>query len=159
MMNKNRDELRAQQWLESQGYTDILDLSIDNLDPPDFVANNRIGVEVRRLSWMTDTNRPNQAVEELEKPLEATISKILQEAVPPPGGYNVYLSCDLLRDALPQPRVTKKQVGQAVDEVVDILSDALQTGKSPVHWWTQLECGISIHFDSVLTSGPGKFTI
>ena len=159
MKNENPEELRAQQWLESQGYTDILDLSIANLDPPDFVVNNRIGVEVRRLSWMTDTNRHNQAAEELEKPLEAMISTILEEAGEPPGGYNVYLSCNLLRDTLPQAEVTKKLVGQAVDEFVDILSDALQSGKSPVHWWTQLECGLSIHFASVLTSGTGKFTL
>ena len=56
-MSKNCDELRAQQWLTSQGYTDIRDLSIDGKDPPDFVVNNRIGVEVRRLTWMTDTTR------------------------------------------------------------------------------------------------------
>ena len=33
-MSKNCDELRAQQWLKSQGYTDIIDLSIDGTDPP-----------------------------------------------------------------------------------------------------------------------------
>lgn len=49
-MNTNREEERARQWLESQGYTDILDLSQDGNDPPDFMVENRIAVEVRRLN-------------------------------------------------------------------------------------------------------------
>ena len=101
-MSANSDELRAKQWLESQGYTDILDLSRDSLDPPDFLVKKRIGVEVRRLNWMTDINRQNQGAEELERPLEKMIEKILKDAEDPPGGYIASVSCDLLRDTLPQ---------------------------------------------------------
>ena len=155
-MNENLEESRAKQWLEGQGCTDIRRPSED---PPDFVAGGCIAVEVRRLNWMTDTTKPNQGVEEIEHPLERTIRKILDEAGGPPGGYNVSVWCDLLYDALPKTRVTQKQVGKAVNEYVDFLSEALQSGGNPVKWRTQLECGISIHFYPTPTSKTGKFVL
>jgi len=51
---------------------------------------------------MTDTvTRKNQGAEELEKPLERTIGKVLEDAGKPPGGYSVDVSCDLLDISLP----------------------------------------------------------
>ena len=85
-MIQNIEEQREKQWLESQGHTDILYLSENNLDRPDFVVEKRIGVEVRRLNWMTDTTKPYKGAGELEKPLELTITEILKEAGEPPGG-------------------------------------------------------------------------
>ena len=158
-MSKNCDELRAQQWLKSQGYTDIIDLSIDGTDPPDFVVEKRIGVEVRRLNWMTDANRKNQGAEELEKPLEKMISKILEDAGEPPGGYSVEVSCDLLDDRLPPNKETLRQVGQAVDDYVDLLDKAVQSGGAPVDWQKQTECRIAMNFQPFATSDPGEFIL
>ncbi len=159
-MNQNIEEQRAKHWLESKGYIDILDLSIANLDPPDFVVEQRIGVEVRRLNWMTDTTKTNRGVEELEKPLEVTITALLKEAVEPPGGYNVFLSCLLPHDCLPPTRVTRKQVSRAIDEFVDYLNKAMQPGRRPhFSWATHLKCGITIWFDAALTSNTAKFEL
>lgn len=159
-MSENSDELRAKQWLEDQGYTDICDLSKDRKDPPDFVVANRIGVEVRQLTWMTDTTtRKNQGAEELEKPLERTIGKVLEDAGEPPGGYSVSVSCDLLDTCLPKTKTTRKQVGKAVDDYVAILDKALQSGGDPVSWWTHLECRLDVHFQPFSTSGPGEFIL
>ena len=156
-MSQNSDELRAEQWLKSQGYTDIYDLSVDGTDPPDLVVDNRIGVEVRRLTWMTDATRENQGAEEIEKPLEKTISKILEDAGEPPGGYSVSVSCDLLDTSLPKTKVTKRQVGQAVDDYVNILDKAVQSGGDPVSRQTRLKCRMDMHFQPFATSDTGEF--
>ena len=158
-MSKNEEEQRVQQWLKSQGYTDIRDLSRTNEDPPDFVVDNRIGVEVRRLNWMTDANGKNQGAEGLEKPLEKTISKVLEAVGEPPGGYSVEVSCDLLDTSLPETDETERQVGRAVDRYVKKLNKALQCGRAPVSWEKRLECKLDIHFQPFLTSEPGEFVL
>lgn len=158
-MSTNCDERRAHQWLKSQGYTDIRDLSVDGQDPPDFVVDGRVGVEVRRLNWMTDANTENQGIEEIEKPLERTISKILEDAGEPPGGYSVDVSCDLLDTSLPDTKVIRRQVGQAVDDYVKILDKALQSGKTSGSWGKRLKCRLDMHFQHFLTPGPGKFIL
>lgn len=158
-MNQNSDERRAEQWLKSQGYTDIRDLSADGQDPPDFVVDGRVGVEVRRLNWMTDANRKNQGIEEIEKPLEKTIRKVLKDVGEPPGGYSVDVSCDLLATSLPEPAVTRKQVKQAVEECVEILNKALQSGEAPERLWAHLKGGLDKHFHPFSAPGPGRFIL
>ena len=159
-MSENSEEQRARQWLEDQGYTDICDLSKDRKDPPDFAVANRIGVEVRQLTWMTDTaTRENQGAEELEKPLERAICKVLQDAGEPPGGYSVSVSCDLLETFLPKPKVTRQQVGKAVDDYVAILDKAWQSGGDPESWRAHLKCKLDMHFQPFSTSGPGEFVL
>lgn len=157
-MNENCEELLAKEWLESRGYTDIRDLSKERKDPPDFVVENRIAVEVRRL---TDANATKGKGSGIDKPLEDIISKILEEAGEPPGGHNVYVSSGLLDDELPPSKVTKKQVKQAVDEYTEILSEAFsQSGGNPVRELTRLECGkFSHHFCPSPTSETGKFVL
>lgn len=158
-MDQNSEEQRTKQWLTSQGYTDICDLSRINADPPDFFVDNRIGVEVRRLTWMTDATRKNQGTEEIEKPLERTISKVLEDAGAPPSGYSVAVSCDMLDTFLPEAKVTRKQVGEAVHDYVEILNEALQSWGDPVSWQTQLECRLAMHFYPFSTTGAGEFTL
>ncbi len=158
-MRKNYDERRAFQWLKSQGYTDIRDLSSDGLDPPDFVVDGRIGVEVRRLNWMIEVNGKYLGAESLEKPLERTIRKVLNDVGEPPGGYSVDVSCDLLATSLPETEVTEEQVGQAVDEYVNILNKALQSGGAPESWWAHLKGSLDMRFHPFLAPGPGKFNL
>ena len=158
-MSQKSEELRAEQWLKSQGYTDIRDLSKTNEDPPDFVVENRIGVEVRRLNWMTDANGKHQGAEELEKPLDRIISKALEDAGEPPGGYSVSVSCDFPATSLPETKETERQVGQAIDDYVYILNKALQSGGAPVGRQERLACGIYMHFQPFSTSDPGEFIL
>ena len=158
-MSKNCDERRARQWLKSQGYTDIRDLSADGQDPPDFVVDGRIGVEVRRLNVMIEDNGEYLGAESLEKPLERTIGKVLKDVGEPPGGYSVDVSCDLLATSLPEPEVTRKQVGQAVDEYVNILDKAWQSGEAPESWWAHLKGRLSMHFHPFSAPGSGRFIL
>ena len=159
-MNENSEEQRARQWLEDQRYTDFCDLTKDRKDPPDFAVASRIGVEVRQLTWMTDTaTRENQEAEELEKPLERAIRKVLQDAGELPGGYSVSVSCDLLDTFLPKPKVTRQQVGKAVDDYVALLDKALQSGGNPESWRAHLKCKLDMHFQPFSTSGPDEFIL
>ena len=158
-MNQNCDERRAEQWLKSQGYTVIRDLSADGTDPPDFVVDGRIGVEVRRLNWMLDANRKNQGIEEIEKPLEGTIRKVLKDVGEPPDGYSVDVSCDLLATSLPEPAVTRRQVKQAVEECVKIFDKAVQSGETPESRWVNLKGRLSMHFHPFSAPGPGRFIL
>lgn len=157
-MNENCEERRAKEWLESQGYTDIRDLSKEKKDPPDFVVENRIAVEIQRL---TDASATKGKGSGIDKPLFKIISKILKEAGEPPGGHDVYVLSGLLDDELPPPKVTRRQVKQAVDEYTEILSEAFsQSGGNPVKEPTQLECGkFSHHFGPRPALETGKFVL
>ena len=108
---------------------------------------------------MTDSKRKNQGAEEIEKPLESTINRVLEDAGAPPGGHSVSVSCDLLATSLPKTSVTRKQVEKAVDDYVDILDKALQSGGAPGSWQTQTECRLAMHFQPFSTSGTGEFIL
>ncbi len=129
-MSKNYDEQRARKWIESRGYTDIRDLSVDGADPPDFVVDGCVGVEVRRLMWMTDANRKNQGAEEIERPLEETVGDVLDAVGAPPGGYSVQVTCGFLGVSLPKRKITEKQIKRAVDEYICMLNMALRQARS-----------------------------
>lgn len=157
---KNPDELIAREWIESQGYTNISDLSECNLDPPDFVVEGRklqIGVEVMRLNW---TNNTGKGAESFEKPLEKAITKTLDDLEFSLEGYNVYMRCCLFGNTLPKNTVTQRQVGEAVNMYFDHLNDVLQSGEDPERRREiNLECGIRIDFWPRKISGIGKFKL
>lgn len=156
-MSENREELRAKQWLRNEGHIDILDLSEDNRDPPDFVVEGRIGVEVRRLNRMTgDTNR---GLESVEKPLEGDIKAGLRAAGEPPGGYKVFVDCDLLRADLPAREVIICEVKHATDQYIEIIREAFQVGHRPPCSPFKLDCGMSIEFVPGEVAAAGSFEL
>ncbi|MDE0078627.1 MAG: hypothetical protein OXO50_13985 [Caldilineaceae bacterium] len=108
---------------------------------------------------MTDVNGKNQGAEGLEKPLERTISKKLEDAGEPPDGYSVSMSCDFLATSLPETEEPKRQVGQAIGDYVCILKTALQSGGDPRGRQTQLECGIVMHSQPFAISDTGEFIL
>ncbi len=158
-MSKNYEEARARFWLECEGYTDIYDLSEDCKDPPDFVVDGCIGVEVRRLNLRPSTSRSEKDVGDLEYPLKRAIRSALDEVAGVPDEYGVYVWCDLYRDCMPKTRHIKFQVEKAAEEYISLLNEALQSAGSPVHWQTDLACGISVRFAAASPSNAGKFVL
>lgn len=160
-MTSDYIEELARQWLESQEGIDCVRYVSDTNDqPPDFVVDDRIAVEVRRLNLMTDATKPNQSVEELERPLENIIRRVLEQARPAPGDYDIHVvQCDLYRASLPDREVTRKQIGSAAEEYICILNEALQSQGKPVRWKIELECGIVIHFYPTSTPRDGRFVL
>lgn len=153
-MKKKYEELCAEQWLKRMGYTDIQYISDTNKQPPDFVVDNRIGVEVRRLDWMTASN---SATETIKHALKNEISKILEEARPPEG-YDVYVSCTF-HDHLPPTSETQKQIECCVKKYLDLCNEALQSGENPVNWKARLKCRIFFRFYPLPASETGKFML
>lgn len=151
----------ARQWLESQeGIERVRYVSDTNDQPPDFVVEDRIAVEVRRLNLMTDATKPNQSVEELERPLESNIRGVLEETRAVPGDYDIHVvQCDLYRASLPDREVTREQVGRVIEEYICILNEALRSQEKPVRWKTELECGIVIHLYPTSTPRDGRFVL
>ena len=155
----NEEELRAEQWLENQGYSDILDLSKDNLDPPDFVVENRIAVEVRRLNWMGNSS---EGVESDEHTLTSMIEEVLEKAGEPPGRQNVYVKCmshDVLLDKRKDRELVKHIVAQFVDQYTKKIDKALKSGEHPQSWTTEWKCGIRLRFSSGLISRTARFQL
>ncbi len=158
-MNENNEERRAKEWLESQGYIDIRDLSKERKDPPDFVVENRIAVEVRRLNRMDDSD---EGIETDENALTGMIEEVLENAGEPPGDYNVEVECQTHGVPL-ETRTDKKLVKQTVAHFVaqyaKKIDKALQSREHLKPWVTEWECGIKLRFSSGLISKTGKFEL
>ena len=164
-MSKDFVELRARQWLEDEeGYTDILDLSNDNLDPPDFVVKGRIGkkcigVEVRRLNRESDSPK---GLETIEFNLTRMINEVLKKAGETPGGYTVYVKCETQGVSL-ETRQDKKEVKRLVVQLVaqyaKQIDTALKLNERPEPWRTGWERGIQLRFFPGRYSNTAKFKL
>ena len=81
-MHENRDEVHTENWLRSQGYTNIVKLP-RGCDPPDFeVTDGRkvYGVEVRRLDQIVESpSGDSTQVETYDRSLYDNITKVLHE--------------------------------------------------------------------------------
>ena len=77
----------------------------------------------------------------------------------PPGGYKVFVSCDLFHADLPAKEVIICEVKHAADEYIESIKEALQGGHRPPHLSFELNCGMSIRFDSLNISAAGYFEL
>jgi hypothetical protein len=74
----DRQEQIVKEYLESKGYTDIVYEPDGNI-PPDFLVDNKIAIEVRRLNQNFVAEGESKGLEEVEIPLYHTIVKIVSE--------------------------------------------------------------------------------
>ena len=149
-------ELCTKIWLESKGFTDIQYIHKTHEQPPDFLVENRIAVEVRRLNWMTDDN---QGLESIEKPLSRTILEGLQNAQRPPARCKVYVSCDLFSTVLPPKEMVLYEIKQAANQYVATIKNALQGRSRIPHEHQELNCGMSAHFITTQKTITGCFEL
>ncbi|MDE0282520.1 MAG: hypothetical protein OXN16_15835 [Gammaproteobacteria bacterium] len=82
MRRENEDELLALNWLKKQGYSDI---QKPCSDPPDFVVDGNLAVEVTRISQRIalDSGSQTKAEEEIRKPLTGVLREIFEKLGPP----------------------------------------------------------------------------
>ena len=153
-MHNRKDwaESIAEKWLRCQGYTDIRFVSDTNSQPPDFVIDKRVAVEVTRLTDEFKT------LEEKRQAVFGTINRVLGEFEICSLGNRVYVWCELIggiseRKEWPEKRTIEKQVRRAVEEYMTESKDVLeQEGRL----WTcvkELDCGMRIKF----RPSKGKF--
>ena len=112
----DNNESRVEQWLQRQRYTNIQFVTDTNDQPPDFIVNNSIAVEVRRLNWMFGDE--NQGLEGIA--LEQNIKSGL------PHGHKVFVSCDLLHTDLPDKEVAISEVKKAANKYIKFIKESIQ---------------------------------
>ena len=138
------NESYAEQWLQNQGYTNIQFVTDTNSQPPDFIVNDSIAVEVRRLNWMFGNE--NTGLENVEKPLEKDIKSGLEVAQPPPPGRKIFVSCDLFGTDLPGRKKTIREVAEIANDYVEYVIDSLLQGQHPSPSRYETTFGMSISF-------------
>ena len=147
----------VEQWLQSQGYTNIQFLTDTNDQPPDFIVNGDIAVEVRRLNWMFG-NR-NTGLEGVEIPLEQDIKTGLESAGQPPHGCKIFVSCDLFHTKLPNRKTIIQEIREAANGYVECVKDSLRLGHRPPHSRNETSFGMSIRFDALTNSAINHFEL
>ena len=150
-------ESRVEQWLQCQGYTDIKYVENTNDQPPDFIVNNSIAVEVRRLNWMFGNE--NRGLEGVEKPLRQDIVSGLEAAEQPPHGYKVYVSCDLLHTDLPDKKVVISEVKRAANKYIKCLKESIRHGHRPPHSGDETSFRMRIDFIAGTKSATNQFEL
>ena len=108
-------EIRAEEWLKSQGYSDV---RRPYCDPPDFVVENRYAVEVTRLTQRITVgdDKHTQSEYEISKPLTDCIREVLGELGPPGNrGKSWVIDCEYdFSKPLPKPRIVRSQITAAL---------------------------------------------
>lgn len=151
------NESHAEQWLQSQGYTNIRFVTDTNDQPPDFIVNNSIAVEVRRLNLMFGDN--NRGLEGVEEILKRRIKSGLNNAEQPPHGCKVFVSCDLFGIDLPDKNTIIQEVKKAASDYVELIKDSLCQGQRPIHSRVETYFGMSIRFDTLTNSASNQFEL
>ena len=151
------NESHVEQWLQNQGFTNIQFVTDTNDQPPDFIVNGSIAIEVRRLNWMFGDE--NRGLEGVEEPLKQDIKSGLKCAEQPPQGCKVFVSCDLFHIDLPDRETIIQEVKEAANNYVVYIEGSLRQGHRPPHFHDTTSFGMSIRFDTLTNSTPNQFEI
>ena len=151
------NESHVEQWLQDRGYTNIQFVTDTNDQPPDFIVNDFIAVEVTRLNWMFGDE--NKGLESVEKPLEKNIKSGLEAAEPPPPGYKVYVMCDFLYTELPDKNMVIGEVEKAAEKYVRRLNASIHQGQPLSHSRDETSFGLIIRFITGTSSATNEFKL
>jgi hypothetical protein len=84
------------EYLAHRGFRDVV-FEPDGNVPPDFLADGRIAVEVRRLNQNEETSEGPRGLEEVAIPLQAKVLRLLPTLGPATGGESWYVTYSLRR--------------------------------------------------------------
>ena len=150
-------ELCTKIWLGNQGFTDIQYIHRTHEQPPDFLVDDRIAVEVRRLNWMTGDD--NRGLESIELPLVASILNGLENAETPPKNCKVYVSCDYLFSTFPPKGAVQREIEHAANQHVKTIKNIMQNREYVPPKLYKLSCGMSVHFITTQKAITGCFEL
>ena len=141
----DRAENIAEEWLRIQGFTDIQFVDDTNSQPPDFIVDKRIAVEVTRL---TDDAK---SLEEKKKSVSDAIKVVLGEFETCSYGNRVYVSCELMGGITegkewPRNRIIERQVRRATEEYMEESKIVLEQEGRLLCCEKELDCGIRMEF-------------
>jgi hypothetical protein len=86
----DRSEGHVFEHLKHRGFSDIV-YEPDGNVPPDFLIDERIAVEVRRLNQNEQTPSGYRGLEEVAIPFDATVGMVLESLGPPTAGASWYV--------------------------------------------------------------------
>lgn len=86
----------AYDFLLHQGFKSIV-YEPDGNVPPDFLADGRVAIEVRRLNQNENTGGTNRGLEEIAVPLQKSIDSLLKSLGPPQSSGSWFVSFDFQR--------------------------------------------------------------
>lgn len=104
----NREEQVVEEYLGSEGYTDI-EFEPDGNVPPDFVLGGSVAVEVRRLNQQYETEVGPKGLEEDEVPILMAVRRALASLGPPTDSHSWFVGYRLRR-----PVASSRQVRERV---------------------------------------------
>ena len=108
---QDKAEISAEEWLRSQGYSDV---RRPFGDPPDFVVENRYAVEVTRLMQRITVgdDKHTQSEYETSKPLTDCIRVVLEKLGPPGNrGKSWVIDCEYdFSKPLPKAKTVRSQL-------------------------------------------------
>ncbi|MBF0235820.1 MAG: hypothetical protein HQK65_22720 [Desulfamplus sp.] len=113
----DREEQIVKEYLENKGYADIVYEPDGNI-PPDFLVDNKIAIEVRRLNQNFVTESESNGLEEVEIPLYHTIVKIISE-FDDRFIDRSYFVFPRFKRPLPEFKIVKKKLRAALNEFCD----------------------------------------
>lgn len=164
-LSENDDEIKAKKWLKAQGYTSI---ERPCEDPPDYVVNDKIGVEVRRLNLNVVVNGQIKGEEQVWVPLRKAIEEALNEFGTPTGKQGWYVDCmydpskPMPKTKIVQREIHKHLLSLAQPSNTDLIEQCQlgyrsrdpNTGETlpSIHFHLSLPCGICL----MLTPGSPK---
>ena len=109
---ENDDERLAKKWLESQGYSNI---ERPEEDPPDYVVDDNLAVEVRRLNLKIQVNGRTEGEETSRISLSKTIESILSDIDLSGNEQSWIVNCEYdFSCSLPNKKVVEKQIHEAL---------------------------------------------
>lgn len=86
----NDEEILAAQYLAHCGYTDVRH-EPDGKVPPDFLVDNRVAIEVRRLNQNFDTGGSFEGLEQTWRTLAGRVKKLTRLLGPPTRGVSWFI--------------------------------------------------------------------
>jgi len=89
-------ERLAFEHLRHRGFKDIR-YEPDGNVPPDFVADERVAIEVRRLNQHEDTPGSTRGLDETAIPFQRTVCRVLDSFGPPRTGASWFVSYNFRR--------------------------------------------------------------
>ena len=171
---ENDDELLAQNWLRTQGHVNIRRPSSD---PPDFVVDGRLAVEVTRLSQeiIVGAGMRSRAEEQARIPLTIQIETTIEQLGPPGNeGRSWIINCEYdFSVPLPKPRKVSAQISDALAPLLAPYDHKVVAGMRARHFDSNrhageiagirfphlcLECGICLDLEE-FSHAPAKFLV
>ena len=131
---QDKAELRVEEWLKSQGYSDV---RRPRCDPPDFVVENRYAVEVTRLHQRITVGDDDdtQAEYERRKPLTDCIENVLTELGDPGNeGKSWVIDCEYdFTKPLPRTTTVRSQISEVLKPLLKPYDESMLSSISSTH--------------------------